>query len=273
MTGILAISVMAGNQAKKKKTGPSSGTGSAVSSEISSETSEKSAASTVVKETENSDSSRQADGDLKNGVYTIRIKSSSDDKNDYYWESYKGDKGDASFVELIEETNRKKGLAYEGSFRAMEDTTDQGDAEDTIRIVHTDGTVVDEYMEFTVEIHDGKIIEADRGSSVLPTPDDTFSPVLCGTWQEKEKGSMTLNISQNPEGGFDLVLSEKTGRKAEETAPFTAKYDCILNAFLYKENCLIALDPSSEEEKDIRLYLHDNELTGGEDLTFVKTGK
>ena len=82
---------------------------------------------------------------------------------------------------------------------------------------------------------------------------------------------MTLDITRNPEGGFNCVLSEESGSKSNEIAAFTAKYDCILNAFLYKENCLIALDPSSEEEKDIRLYLHDNELTGGEDLTFVKT--
>ena len=75
MAGILAVSVMAGNQTKKKKTGPSSETVSAVyseaTSEILSEASSESAASTALKEKGNSDNNLQVDGNLKNGRQRI----------------------------------------------------------------------------------------------------------------------------------------------------------------------------------------------------------
>ncbi len=209
--------------------------------------------------------------ELEEGVYTIRILSNGKDKTGYGWQNYTGDKGDATFIELITQTDEEKGYAYAGSFKATDDCKDQGDLEDTIRLVHTDGVVTDEYMEFTLSIKDGKISEAVGGSNCMPTSDDEFSSVLCGTWKEKDKGAISLEISQNPEEGFDCILTGDKDAAATTPYTFTARHDCIQEAFLYDEGkCLFALDASADDPEEIILYLHDNSHTGGSDLTFVK---
>ena len=68
-------------------------------------------------------------------VLTIRLDGGPQ-KDGFYWEYYTGDKGDATFVELITQAN-DDGCAYAGSFKAIEDA---GDAEDYIRLVYTNGT-------------------------------------------------------------------------------------------------------------------------------------
>ncbi len=255
MAAILSMPLMAKNQQSTAQTDNTAET----------------AASTADKKAEKTQDGWKLDNELKNGTYTIRIQASANDKKGYYWESYKGDKGDATLVELVTETTEEKGLAYAGSFRAAEDTKGQGDIEDTIRIVHTDGTVVDEYMEFNVKIHDGKIIEVSGGSNVLPTSDSDFASVICGTWIEEEKENMMIRLTRNSVEGFDGIVYEREGSDYKEIYTFTAKYDCILCAFLYnKGRGMFAIDPSSEGEENIKLLLHDVALTGGEDLTFIK---
>ena len=255
MAAILSMPLMAKNQQSTAQTDNTAET----------------AASTADKKAEKTQDGWKLDNELKNGTYTIRIQASANDKKGYYWESYKGDKGDATLVELVTETTEEKGLAYSGSFRAAEETKGQGDIEDTIRIVHTDGTVVDEYMEFNVKIHDGKIIDVSGGSNVLPTSDSDFASVICGTWIEEEKENMMIRLTRNSVEGFDGIVYEREGSDYKEIYTFTAKYDCILGAFLYnKGRGMFAIDPSSEGEENIKLLLHDVALTGGEDLTFIK---
>ncbi len=246
--------------AKSNDTDSSEKTQTATSTEVASTETENQASPAWKVETE-----------LEEGVYTIRILSKDKDKPGYGWQNYTGDKGDATFIELITQTDEEKGYAYAGSFKATDDCKDQGDLEDTIRLVHTDGVVTDEYMEFTLSIKDGKISEAVGGSNCMPTSDDEFASILCGTWKEKDKGAISLEISQNPEEGFDCILTGDKDAAATTPYTFTARYDCIQEAFIYNEgSCLFALDASADDPEEIILYLHDNSHTGGEDMTFVK---
>ena len=73
----------------------------------------------------------QIETELTDGVLTIRLDGGPQ-KDGFYWEYYTGDKGDATFVELITQAN-DDGCAYAGSFKAIEDA---GDAEDYIRLVY-----------------------------------------------------------------------------------------------------------------------------------------
>lgn len=94
MAAILSMPLMAKNQQSTAQTDNTAET----------------AASTADKKAEKTQDGWKLDNELKNGTYTIRIQASANDKKGYYWESYKGDKGDATLVELVTETTEEKGL-------------------------------------------------------------------------------------------------------------------------------------------------------------------
>ena len=95
----------------------------------------------------------QIETELTDGVLTIRLDGGPQ-KDGFYWEYYTGDKGDATFVELITQAN-DDGCAYAGSFKAIEDA---GDAEDYIRLAYTNGTYVYEYTDVNVKIENSQPI-------------------------------------------------------------------------------------------------------------------
>ncbi len=206
--------------------------------------------------------------EMHDKTYTIRIKALGSEKEGFHWENYTGDRGDASSIELLTQSTMEEGLAYAGSFRVV--TDQQTPFEDYIRLVYTDGTAVDEYMDFHVLIDEGEFEEITGGSHYMPVSDDEYAKLIEGEWKEEKDGQTSLKITQNPDGGFDGVL-KKAG--AEEFA-FHADHDCIKEAFVYKDDNenlgLVAIDPSSESEDNIRLLMHDLENAGNEDITFVK---
>ena len=233
---------------------------------------------------------------LEDGIFTVYIQSSADDKDGWYWTVYTGDKGDASFYDLLTQSTMEEGYAYVGSFMGLEGET----ADDYIRIVHTDGFVVDEYMDFDIHVEDGKITEHTGGSHALPTSDKDFEPVVSGDWEAEDGSPVFLSLSLNPEGGFDGVVSDGGGRDGStELYTFTAEYDVIAEAFLYRNGSfkaaritdgseteaeepadeteeaadggsgLIAFDPASETPEDLKLIFHDPGYTD-EDITFVR---
>ena len=230
-------------------------------------------------------------GDLEDGIYTISIKAAGTEKEGWWWENYIGDKGDATLFEVLTDTTEEEGYAYVGSFRAIEN-----EGEDTIRLAHTDGYVVDEYMDFNIRIEDGKIAETTGGSHALPETDEELAAVLCGTWQAAENDTVFMELSLHPEGGFSAVISDGSGRDGKTAIyTFTCRYDAISEALKFKDGGfheaaitgeeeteapsdetpggsegLLAFDPASEGEENVQLILHDTEYTGGTDMTFVK---
>ena len=72
---------------------------------------------------------------LEDGIFTVYIQSFADEKDGYYWTVYTGDKGDATFYDLVTQSTQEEGYAYVGSFMGLEGET----ADDYIRIVHTNG--------------------------------------------------------------------------------------------------------------------------------------
>ena len=235
----------------------------------------------------------EGSGKLENGIFTVYIRSFADEKDGYYWTVYTGDKGDATFYELLTESSEEDGYAYVGSFKALDGET----ADDYIRIVHTNGFVVDEYMDFNIHIEDGKITEHTGGSHALPTSDQEFDQMISGDWEAEDGSNVFLSLSLNPEGGFDGTVSDGSGRDGSAALyTFTAEYDVISEAFLYHDGTshtaqitdgsgaeteepsekaegtgtgLITFDPVSEGTEDLKLIFHDPGYTE-KDITFVR---
>ena len=236
----------------------------------------------------------EVSGSLEDGIYTISIKATGVEKEGWYWENYTGDKGDATLFEVVTDTTTEEGYAYIGSFRAIED-----EGEDYIRLAHTDGYVVDEYMDFNIRIEGGQIVEEIGGSSALPNNDDDLAAYVCGNWQDANEGNTFMEITQNPQGGFDGVISDGSGKDGTtQIYTFHANYDVISEAFKYRDGGfhdvaitdgseeeapadeeaeagtgegLVAFDPASSEE-DLQLILHDLGYAE-EDVTFVKAAE
>ena len=235
----------------------------------------------------------ESSSDLENGIFTVYIKSNAGEKEGCFWTLYSGDKGDATLYELLTQSTDEEGLAYVGSFRAMEGES----GEDYIRIVHTNGFSVDEYMDFNIRIEDGEITEHTGGSHALPTTDQEFASVLSGAWEAEDGSNVFLSLSLNPAGGFDGVVSDAGGRDGmTELYSFRAEYDVIAEAFIYQNgaftaakitdgsetesedaagdtegagNGLIAFDPASESPEDLKLIFHDLAYAE-EDIIFVR---
>lgn len=166
--------------------------------------------------------------ELTDGVLTIRIAATDHDDSAFSWQTWKGDKGDSSCVELINETDMEKGLAYAGSFRAI------ADGDDTIRLVHTNGHIADEYMEFNVKAADGKITEITGGSESLPSSGKDMIKVLGGNWEESVEGGRTMQISLAEDGGLEFTITSGSGRDGKAVFyTMTAYYDAVSETLIY----------------------------------------
>ena len=168
--------------------------------------------------------------ELEDGIYTIRIQATDHDDPDLYWTSWDGDKGDASCVELLTQTDREDGLAYAGSFRAVPGA---GDGEDFIRLVHTNGKYTAEYMDWNVSVKDNEIVEVTGGGQAFPTTGTDLAPVLEGTWEE-EGGNLFMEISPEEDGSLAFIISDGGGRDGStEYYTMHAYYDAVKEALVY----------------------------------------
>ena len=260
---------------------------------------EEAAEETIEAEGSDAVQSWDVSGSLEDGIYTISIKATGVEKEGWYWENYTGDKGDATLFEVVTDTTEEEGYAYVGSFRAIED-----EGEDYIRLAHTNGYVVDEYMDFNIRIEGGQIVEENGGSQALPENDEDLAAYVCGNWQDANEGNTFMEITLNPEGGFDGVISDGSGKDgATQIYTFHAFYDVISEAFKYNDGGfhkvaitdgteeeaaaeetspaeeeagtgegLVAFDPASASEEDLQLILHDLGYAD-EDVTFVKAAE
>ena len=125
-----------------------------------------------------------------------------------HWEAYRGDKGDRSLVEVITETDMEDGLAYAGSFRVI---PDQGDGDDYVRLVYTDGHYNAEYLDWNVKVENGAIVEVTGGSQAFPSSGSDLAPVMEGVWEE-EDGSRSLEVSLDDDGTLAFIISDGAGR-------------------------------------------------------------
>lgn len=187
--------------------------------------------------------------DLEKGVLTIRIEESDEKKEQdpgFWWESYQGDKGDASFVELITQSTDEDGYAYAGSFRAIDD------GEDTIRLVHTNGHYIKEYLDFNVAAENGEIKETTGGGQAFETKAEDLAPILEGVWDEMD-GTNVLEITKAPEDGLRFVISNTGGRNGMTTFyTMTAYYDAVEGALVYWDGTeeTAAIEAEGETEAD-----------------------
>jgi len=186
---------------------------------------------------------------IENGIMTIRLEAVGPQREGFFWTVYDGDKGDASFAELLTETDMAEGYAYIGSFRGLDTGTD------TIRLVHTNGFYIDEYMDFDVTVEHGQITRNTGGSHVLPTSDEDLAAVIEGTWQAKESPALFMEIARNTAGGFDATVSDGGGRDGMASMyTMTMYYDCLKEAFVYKngtERSAAVTDGSEEITEDV----------------------
>ena len=172
----------------------------------------------------------EIEGELEDGIYTIRIQATDHDDPDMYWTAWDGDKGDASYVELLTQSDQEEGLAYAGSFMA---SPGAGDGEDFIRLVYTNGQYVAEYMDWNVSVKDDAIAEVTGGGQAFPTSGSDLAPVLEGTWEE-EDGNLFMEISPEEDGSLLFVISSGGGRDGAATFyTMHAYYDAVKDALVY----------------------------------------
>lgn len=166
--------------------------------------------------------------EMEDGVLTIRIEETEEVQDpDFWWEFYTGDKGDASCVELLTQST-DDGCAYAGSFRAIDD------GDDVIRLIHTNGHYVREYMDFNVTASDGKIGEITGGGQGYGSTAETLAPFLEGVWEEFDGAGRFMEIALTEEGGLSFVISDGSGRDGETTFyTMTAYYDAVKEALVY----------------------------------------
>ena len=50
----------------------------------------------------------EVETDMEDQVYTIRIKARGSEKEGYHWENFNGDRGDATVIELLTQSTRKR---------------------------------------------------------------------------------------------------------------------------------------------------------------------
>lgn len=167
---------------------------------------------------------------IEDGILTIYLEDDQKD-NGFHWEYSREDESENSSVELLTDST-EEGYAYVGSFKAVDGVED---AQDWIRLIHTDGFMVDQYMDFDVKIEDGEITENIGGSHALPNTGENLAPLLEGTWKEALEGVTMMDISLGSNGGLDIVISDGSGK--DGTTSFytmTAYYDVIKNVLVYQ---------------------------------------
>ena len=96
---------------------------------------------------------------LEEGTMTIRIEMAGEDKEGFFWSFDRDSEGNGTVFDRITDSDQD-GYPYVGSFRGLEDGTA------VIRLIHGNGTFVDQYMTFDITVKGGKITENTGGSHV-----------------------------------------------------------------------------------------------------------
>ena len=165
---------------------------------------------------------------VEEGNLTIRLDGGTV-KEGFSWSYYQGDKGDASLVELLADSDMDGGV-YVGSFRALPDA---GDGDDYVRLVYTNGVYTCAYIDVDVEVKDHKIVSY-AFTDVSPLDSETAESLLEGTWQQQDDGPMFMEITANPVDGFDVVISDGSGRDGNAVYnTMTVYYDILKQALVY----------------------------------------
>jgi len=185
---------------------------------------------------------------LDDGVLTISLKRIGSDKDGFTWEAWAGDRGDAASYEMLTQTDMEEGFAYVGSFRGIEGVT----ASDTIRLVHTNGFYVDEYMDYDISMEDGNIVQHTGGSHAFPTTAEDLDPVLGGVWQASEDPNLFMELTPAQDGGFDVVVSDGSGRDGKTSLyTMTMYFDALKGAFVYRNGEELAAAITGEEAEAV----------------------
>ena len=243
--------------------------------------------------------------EIENGILTIRMEATDHDKKDMWWQFWNEPEGAAAKVEVITEADTEEGMAYTGSFKALEGLSGEEDTEGLVRLVHTNGDYIAEYLEWNVKIEKGQIVEVTGGGQAFPTTGEELAPYLTGTWQE-ENGTKMMEITLGEDGGLDVVISDGSGRDGMTSFnTMTAFYDVIREDLVYRNGAQVTgaitdgegqeaaeetaaedssgseargtgsfhLDVSSESEEEHAIVWTDDTFGNGEARRFVKTEK
>lgn len=157
---------------------------------------------------------------IENGNITICLDDIGTPPEGFTWTFLSDtEDDDENIIELITETDQD-GHAYVGSFRAIKD------GETSIRLIHTNGTYIDQYMDFDVTAEGGAITENTGGGCTYAPLAEDFAPVLDGKFIEVD-GTATIEFTLTDDNGFDVVITDGTD-KYTMTAYNDALYDVLL---------------------------------------------
>ena len=188
----------------------------------------------------------KASSEIEDGILTIRIESSEYEKPEFWWQNRPMDDEDDSIVGLARMTE-SEGLAYCGDYRVLEDANQTG--EDTIRLIYTNGFYTSEYMEWTVSVEDGKIMEVIGGGQAFASSATDFAPVLGGVWNE-EGGSKTMEIQAGDNNSLEFTITDESAQDGEGTVyRMHAYYDAEKMTLVYWDGMELSADAAGDIEE------------------------
>ena len=199
---------------------------------------------------ENSEFAVVSTSDIEEGVMTVRLENIGTAKEGFRWEFLgDGSVDDDDMVELVSESD-EEGSGYVGSFRALQD------GETYIRLIHTNGTYSDMYMDFNVKAENGEITENTGGSCAYGVvPAEFLDAFLEGEWREEDSEALSMTFSLAEDGEIQAAISDETG----EILNTEVYYDAMYEIMVYDGGALIP-DMRSESPEDAGiLWRNDNE--------------
>ena len=182
---------------------------------------------------------------ITDGVMTIWIDGEGPELDGFYWTWTPVVPDEPSPVELITQST-DDGHDYAGSFKALEES---GKADDVIRIVHTNGFYVDQYMDFNVKVEDSVITENTGGMHAMPVLAEDLAPFLEGIWKEDGEGGRFLEVAPAKDNGFDVTVSGGGGRDGITSFyTMTVYYDAVQEALIYQNGTAHTAEITDNEE-------------------------
>ena len=198
-----------------------------------------------IKDFENSRYIATSSVSITDGVLTVWIDGEGPELDGFGWTWSPVVPDEPSPVELITQST-DDGHDYAGSFKALDNS---GEADDVIRIVHTNGFYVDQYMDFNVKVEDSVITENTGGMHAMPVLAGDLAPFLEGTWKEEGDGGRFLEIAAAKDNGFDVTVSDGGGRDGMTSFyTMTVYYDAIQEALIYQNGTAHTAEITDSEE-------------------------
>jgi len=218
----------------------------------------------------------QITGNIEDGCYVITVLAGANDTGEW-----KADEmaQDDTVVKLA------SAGTVDGLFTAKYEPTGDGDISVVLR--HFNAHTCDEVHSFDLRVQGGKVTEEIGGSYTASPGDEDVDPFFSGSWKEKDTQFTSLEVTHNPDGGWNVEITSPVSHGAYVIRA-TVYHDCDYDGFVYSNGVKYDLVPGEETaEKEaatglwgilrfegtmdaINLTWNDMDVTGQEVMVFER---